>query len=131
MKNPYYLFSGQKEWEVASWLLRSGLSMGKINSFLSLEMIKDLSLSFSSAKELRGRAEMLPSSPRWMLQVIPTSHPTKSPVILYWHDPLDCISSILNHPTFHEELDFTPRRVYTTAQWLCCVYSEWMTGDDA
>lgn len=37
--NPYYLFSGRKEWEVASWLLRSGLSMGKINLFLSLEMV--------------------------------------------------------------------------------------------
>ncbi|KAG1834477.1 hypothetical protein EV424DRAFT_1468577 [Suillus variegatus] len=131
MKNLYYPFSGRKEWEVVSWLLRSGLSMGKINSFLSLEMIKDLSLLFSSAKELRGRAEMLPSGLCWMSQVIPTAHPTKSPVVLYWCDPLDCISSILNHPTFHRELDFTPCRVYTTAQRLYRVYSEWMTADDA
>ncbi|KAG2105843.1 uncharacterized protein F5147DRAFT_746400 [Suillus discolor] len=129
-KNPYYPFSGQKDWEITSWLLRLGLSMGKIDSFLSLEMIKGLPLSFSSAKELRGRAEMLPSGPRWMSQVLSTSHPTKSPVVLYWHDPLDCISAILNHPFFHDQLDFMPHRVYTTAQHLCCVYSEWMTGDD-
>ncbi|KAG1817873.1 hypothetical protein DFJ58DRAFT_888393 [Suillus subalutaceus] len=58
--------SSRKDWEVGSWLLRSGLSMGKIDSFLSLEM-----------------------------------------------------------------LDFTPRRVYTTAQRLCRVFSEWATGDDA
>ncbi|KAG2151768.1 hypothetical protein BD769DRAFT_1380649 [Suillus cothurnatus] len=90
MKNLYYSFSGQKEWEVASWLLHFGLSMGNINIFLSLEMIKDLSLSFSSAKEL-----------------------------------------ILNHPTFDKELDFTPRRMCTTAQRLYCVYSKWMTGNDA
>ncbi|KAG1830041.1 hypothetical protein EV424DRAFT_1535453 [Suillus variegatus] len=129
--NPYYPFSGQRDWEVGSWLLHSGLSMGKIDSFLSLEMIKTLPLSFSSAKELRGRAEMLPSGPRWMSQTIPTMHPTKSPVVLYWRDPLDCVSSLLNHPAFHDELDFTPRRVYTTAQRLCRVYSEWMTSDDA
>ncbi|KAG1800627.1 hypothetical protein EV424DRAFT_1332034, partial [Suillus variegatus] len=86
---------------------------------------------FSSAKELRGRAEMLPSGPRWMSQTIPTMHPTKSPVVLYWHDPLDCVSSLLNHPAFHDELDFTPHRVYTTVQRLCHVYSEWMTSDDA
>ncbi|KAG2106248.1 uncharacterized protein F5147DRAFT_653992 [Suillus discolor] len=129
-KNPYYPFSGWKDWEIASWLLHSGLSMGKIDSFLSLEMIKGLPLSFSSAKELRGRAEMLPSGPRWMSQVLSMSHPTKSPVVLYWRDPLDCISAILNHPFFHDRLDFMPRRVYTTAQHLCCVYSEWMTGDD-
>ncbi|KAG1899631.1 uncharacterized protein F5891DRAFT_1189439 [Suillus fuscotomentosus] len=128
--NPYYPFSGQRDWEVGSWLLHSGLSMGKIDSFLSLEMIKTLPLSFSSAKELCGRAEMLPSGPRWMSQTIPTMHPTKSPVVLYWCDPLDCVSSLLNHPAFHDELDFTPRRVYTTAQQLCRVYSEWMTSDD-
>ncbi|KAG1886286.1 hypothetical protein F4604DRAFT_1675922 [Suillus subluteus] len=129
--NPYYPFSSQKDWQVGSWLLRSGLSMGKIDSFLSLEMIKTLPLLFHSAKELHGRAEMLPSGPCWMSQIIPTTHPTKSPVVLYWRDPLDCISGLLNHPAFHNQLDFTPRRVYTTAQWLCRVYLEWMTGDDA
>ncbi|KAG1865732.1 hypothetical protein C8R48DRAFT_747731 [Suillus tomentosus] len=129
--NPYYPFSGQKDWEVGSWLLHSGLSMGKIDSFLSLDMIKTLPLSFHSAKELCGRAEMLPSGPRWMSQVVPTAHPTKSPVVLYWRDPLDCISGLLNHPAFHDHLDFTPRRVYSTAQRLCHVYSEWMTSDDA
>ncbi|KAG2361259.1 hypothetical protein BDR07DRAFT_1287681 [Suillus spraguei] len=39
MNNPYYPFSGWKDWEVASWLLLSELSMGKIDSFLSLEMV--------------------------------------------------------------------------------------------
>lgn len=37
--NHYYPFSGRKDWEVALWLLRSGLSMAKIDSFLSLEMV--------------------------------------------------------------------------------------------
>ncbi|KAG1842818.1 hypothetical protein C8R48DRAFT_780930 [Suillus tomentosus] len=129
--NLYYPFSCKQDWEIASWLLRSGLSMGKIDSFLSLEMIRDLPLSFRSAKELRGRAEMLPSGPRWMSRVLDTSHPTKSPVILYWRDPLECISAILNHPLFHDQLDFTPRKVYSTVQKLCRVYTEWMTGDDA
>ncbi|KIK35463.1 hypothetical protein CY34DRAFT_26607 [Suillus luteus UH-Slu-Lm8-n1] len=129
--NLYYPFSSQRDWQVAAWLLRSGLSMGKIDSFLSLEMIKDLPLSFSSAKELRGRAEMLPSSPRWMSKVIPTLHATKSPVVLYWRDPLECIASIFNNPLFHNHIDFRPRKVYTTAEKQCHVYTEWMTGNDA
>ncbi|KAG2131338.1 hypothetical protein DEU56DRAFT_740127 [Suillus clintonianus] len=117
--NLYYPFSGLKDWELASWLLHSGLSMRKIDSFLSLRMIQGLPLSFSSAKELRGRAEMLLSGPCWMSQVVETVHPTKSLVILYWRDPLDCISNILNHPSFHDWLDFTPHKVYTMAQRLC------------
>ncbi|KAG1753542.1 uncharacterized protein EDB91DRAFT_1242525 [Suillus paluster] len=66
-----------------------------------------------------------------MSQIIDTLHSTKSPVILYWRDPLECISTILNHPLFHNQLDFTPRKVYSTAQKLCRVYTEWMTGNDA
>jgi Plavaka transposase len=74
---------------------------------------------------------MLPSGPRWKSQIIPTSHPTKSPVILYWRDPLECIASIFNHLLFHNRMDFTPRKVYTTAERLCRIYTEWMTGNDA
>ncbi|KAG2125350.1 hypothetical protein DEU56DRAFT_721776, partial [Suillus clintonianus] len=117
-----YPFSSRRDWQVAAWLLRSGLSMGKIDSFLSLEMIKDLPLSFHSAKELRGRAEMLPSGPRWKSQVIRTSHPTKSPVILYWRDPIECIASIFNHPLFQNHIDFTPHKIYSTAERLCRIY---------
>ncbi|KAG2068952.1 hypothetical protein BDR04DRAFT_1022845, partial [Suillus decipiens] len=126
-----YPFSGRKEWEVALWLLHSGLSMAKINSFLSLEMIKSLLLSFLLAKELHSRAKMLPSGPHWLSQVITTVHLMKSPVILYWCNPLECIMSILNHPFFHDQIDFMPCRVYTTAQRLCHMYSEWMTAEDA
>jgi len=50
---------------------------------------------------------------------------------MYWRDPLECISSIFNHPLFHGHMDFTPRRVYTTAQKTCRVFTEWMTGDHA
>lgn len=39
--NLYYPFSCKQDWEIASWLLRSGLSMGKIDTFLSLEMVSN------------------------------------------------------------------------------------------
>ncbi|KIK31858.1 hypothetical protein CY34DRAFT_102635, partial [Suillus luteus UH-Slu-Lm8-n1] len=129
--NLYYPFSSRKEWQISSWLLRSGLSMGKIDAFLGLEMIKDLSLLFRSARELRGQAEMLPSGPCWKSQMITTIHPMKSPVVLYWHDPLECILNIFNHPLFHDHMDYSTRRVYTCAQKACHVYTEWMTGDCA
>ncbi|KAG1851346.1 hypothetical protein DFJ58DRAFT_729005 [Suillus subalutaceus] len=113
--NLYYPFSSRKEWQISSWLLRLGLSMGKIDAFLGLEMIKDLSLS----------------GPRWKLQVITTMHPMKSPVVLYWRDPLECISNIFNHPLFHDHMDYSARRVYICAQKACRVYTEWMTGNCA
>ncbi|KAG1717311.1 hypothetical protein EDB19DRAFT_1654258 [Suillus lakei] len=129
--NLYYPFSGRREWQLATWILCSGLSMEKINSFLTLEMIGDLPLSFHSARELQGQAELLSSSLRWKSQVIPTSHPTKSPAVLYWQDLLECIATIFNHPLFHNRIDYTPHKVYSTAQKLSRIYTDWMTGDHA
>jgi hypothetical protein len=37
--NLYYPFSGRREWQLAAWLLHSGMSTEKINLFLALEMV--------------------------------------------------------------------------------------------
>ncbi|KAI6146028.1 hypothetical protein BKA82DRAFT_3981096 [Pisolithus tinctorius] len=145
--NLYYPFNSHNEWELASWLLRSGLSMRAIDSFLSLSIIslslfspkiiidvrqiQLLNISFRTARALRGLAELLPGRPRWRSMEITPSQPTKHPVHLYWRDPLECIAWLLNHPLFSDQLDFVPRRVYKTPEKLCRVYTEWMTADDA
>ena len=40
--NLYYPFNSHQEWELAFWLLRSGLSMNAINRFLKLPMVRFL-----------------------------------------------------------------------------------------
>ena len=62
---------------------------------------------------------------------VQTTHPMKAPMYLYWCDPLDCLASILNHPLFANHLKFIPHHIYTTETREHCVYTEWMTGDDA
>ncbi|KAG0694389.1 hypothetical protein DFH29DRAFT_761128, partial [Suillus ampliporus] len=110
-----YLFSGRREWQFASWLLHSGLSIGKIDDFLALEMV---------SVKFEHHPESLPSGPCWKSQVIPTSHPTKSPVVLYWQDPLECIATLFNHPLFHNHIDYTACKVYSTAQKASRIYTE-------
>ncbi|KAF8425395.1 hypothetical protein L210DRAFT_3421273 [Boletus edulis BED1] len=129
--NLYYPFACRNEWELVLWLLHSGLSMKAIDAFLSLPIVKLLSLSFSTARDLRGHAELLPSGPRWRSTEIKLLHPTKHPVLLYWHDALECIAWIFNHPSFRDQLDLIPERLYTSDAKLCRVYTEWMTGDEA
>jgi hypothetical protein len=63
--------------------------------------------------------------------VIQTLHPTKSPAVLYWRDPLECIAMIFNYPLFHNHIDYMSRKVYGTGQKLSWIYTEWMTGDHA
>ncbi|KAG1879138.1 hypothetical protein F4604DRAFT_1880090 [Suillus subluteus] len=129
--NLFYPFTSKEEWEIADFLLRSPLSMAAINEFLALPMIRGLKLSFSTAKELRSRAEMLPKGPSWKCQIIPSLHRTKNPIRLFWRDPVECLEALFSNPLFHDKLDFVPRHVYTAAARLTRVYSEWLIGDSA
>ncbi|KAG2130957.1 uncharacterized protein EDB93DRAFT_1243199 [Suillus bovinus] len=120
--NLYYPFASRQDWELSSFLLCSSLSMATIDEFLGLEIVKAISVSFYMAKELRGRAELLPPVPKWQYRIVSTTHPTKQPLHLYWCNPLDCIESLFSHPFFANEMDVTPQCVYDTlerdAAWL-------------
>lgn len=43
---PYYPFTSREEWEIASFLLRSDLSMNAIDEFLKLAMVRPLILLY-------------------------------------------------------------------------------------
>ncbi|KAF8430633.1 hypothetical protein L210DRAFT_834799, partial [Boletus edulis BED1] len=83
--NLYYPFTSLDDWEITNFLLKSRLSMKLINKFLSLRIVKQMTLSFQTAKDLHAWAELLPSGPRWKFEVIPTTHPTKQPIHLYYN----------------------------------------------
>ncbi|KAI6035913.1 hypothetical protein BKA83DRAFT_13397 [Pisolithus microcarpus] len=129
--NMYYPFANLGDWEMANFLLQSNLSMREIDSYLSLSMTKKMPLSFWTAKELRGRIEDLPKGPHWKIHIVPTHHPTTSPIELYWCDPLECIEVLFNHPFYAGKMDYSPFCVFTAAGRIMRVYSEWMSSDGA
>ncbi|KIK14715.1 hypothetical protein PISMIDRAFT_116520, partial [Pisolithus microcarpus 441] len=129
--NMYYPFANLGDWEMANFLLQSNLSMREINSYLSLSMTKKMPLSFWTAKELCGHIEDLPKGPHWKIHIVPMHHPTTSPVELYWHDPLECIEALFNHPFYAGKMDYSPFRVFTAVGQIMRVYSEWMSSDRA
>ncbi|KAF8440780.1 hypothetical protein L210DRAFT_878952, partial [Boletus edulis BED1] len=73
--------------------------------------------------------ELLPSGPCWQFQVIPTTHLTKKIVHLYYHDALEYIESLFNHPFLADKMEFSPFRLFTTAEHLVRIYTEWMSSD--
>ena len=77
------------------------------------------SLPFTTAKDLCGKVELLPSRPCWHVVELKPSHPTKQCVYLYWCDSLECITWLLHNALFCSHLNWTPQ----------CIYTEWMTGD--
>lgn len=52
LENIYYPFQSQSEWALASWLLRSKLSLQEINDFLSLELVSIPLFLFSDVLRL-------------------------------------------------------------------------------
>ncbi|KAH9164866.1 hypothetical protein EDB89DRAFT_2116190 [Lactarius sanguifluus] len=130
-KNIFYPFASRAEWEMAAFLLRSGLSMASIDSFLSLELINGLGLSFRNAKRLRGLAEMLPQGPEWRCKPCDSPFPMKKNVHLFYRDPLECIQCILSNPLMNDHIRFTPFRVYESAVSAMRIYTKWLTGDVA
>ncbi|KAG1734246.1 uncharacterized protein EDB91DRAFT_1238446 [Suillus paluster] len=129
--NLYYPFASFQDWELASFLLSSALSMAAIDRFPGIELIKALPLSFHTAKELQGCAELLPSGPKWQYCVVSTDHPMKLPVHLYWCDPLDCIESLFNNPRFAKDINLILECIYTMVERTVRIYGEWMTGKAA
>ncbi|KAF8130114.1 hypothetical protein EV363DRAFT_1399319 [Boletus edulis] len=130
-ENLFFPFASSEEWKFSSWCLCSGLSMASIDSLLSLTIVKRLSLSYRTAKELRARIERLPSGPPWLCKRLQTELPMKQPIRLFYRPPLDCIQSLLSHPLLAPHISFVPRKIWTSAARVCRIYEDWMSGDQA
>ena len=46
VQNPYYPFADQEEWELGSFLLRSGMLMQKVDEFLRLKLVLEFLILF-------------------------------------------------------------------------------------
>ena len=149
-ENLYYPFTSAADWQLASWLLRSHLSMAAIDDFLSLKLvrlfflpfsplfganspsqIKQLPLSFRTAKELRLHTEMLPSGPCWQSHTLTLKVATKRKAIVYFCDPVECLQSLLSHPLFTSQISFVPWKVWSSSARVVRIYEDWLSGDHA
>ena len=94
--------------------------------------MKQRPFSFSSAREIRARIEILPSPPRWKeIDVDVEGGTTKEQLMLYYRDGLECFKFLFGNPLFLNHMEYIPRREYVTEERLERLYNEMMTGDRA
>ena len=63
-----------------------------------------------------------------MVITIP-NYTTKTPLVLYYRDPLECVELILTNPLFAGKIHYCPRMEYdSNGKWR---YNEWITSDGA
>ena len=58
VQNTYYLFADQEEWELGSFLLRSGMLMQKVDEFLRLKLVSEFSLPRYIVNQLLSRSRV-------------------------------------------------------------------------
>src|SRR6266850_8468107 len=90
-----------------------------------------MKISFNTAKDLRSRAEILPTGPTWKSTPLESVYPVKRPLFLYYRDPIECLQALIGNPLAQDSLHFEPLKVFKTAEKLVRVYNEWQTGDVA
>lgn len=69
--------------------------------------------SFTSARDLRDRFEMLPGVPEWRVKelTIP-GYSTKEPMVLYYRDGLEVVEHMFANPVFAQCMEYTPYRLF-------------------
>ncbi|KAJ7016326.1 hypothetical protein C8F04DRAFT_1215740 [Mycena alexandri] len=129
--NVHFPFCSADEWEFASFISNSNMSNRSIDELLNLRLSAKMHLSFRTAKDLRSRIEILPKGPEWKAIPWQTEYPTKSPLTLYYRDPLECLQYLLSNPLIQDHVQFTPFRLWANSDKLMRIYTEWLSGDVA
>ncbi|KAI5984466.1 hypothetical protein EDD15DRAFT_2177258, partial [Pisolithus albus] len=88
-------------------------------------------LSFRTARALRRLIEMLPSGPRWKFRSVETESPTKRGLQVFYRDAIKCLQHLVHSPSNNGQIEFVPKKIYSAADRMQRVYTEWLTGDRA
>lgn len=74
---------------------------------------------------------MLPKGPEWFCKPWSTRVPTKNSVKVYYRHAIDCLQELYRHPLLKESIRHEPFRVFSDAERISRIYSEWLSGDVA
>ncbi|KAJ7880813.1 hypothetical protein B0H14DRAFT_3764554 [Mycena olivaceomarginata] len=118
---PWYPFESEEEWELAQWLITSGLSQTKTDDYLKLNVVCErIKPSFSNNSAFLKFVDALPSGPQWYCNTFelvgdecePDQQPKKETVEMWYRNPIECMKELLGNPSFAGKQGYKPIRVY-------------------
>ncbi|KAF7344304.1 hypothetical protein MVEN_01722000 [Mycena venus] len=118
---PWYPFETEDEWELAKWLMTSGLSQKKTDEYLKLKVVRErMKLSFSNNRAFLKFVDALPAGPQWYCHAFELEgdeldadqNPKKETVEMWYRDPLECVKELLGNPSFAGKQGYKPIRVF-------------------
>ncbi|KAJ7697259.1 hypothetical protein B0H17DRAFT_1197650 [Mycena rosella] len=134
---PWAPFESQEEWELARWLITSGLSQTKTDKFLKLKTVHEgINPAFHNNRAFLQRIDTLPEGPKWechpfklMGDELDADAKPKIEVLEMWcRDPVECVKELLGNPAFTAQC-YEPYRVFKNADHTNREYNEMWTGN--
>ncbi|KAJ3861150.1 hypothetical protein EV359DRAFT_47752, partial [Lentinula novae-zelandiae] len=112
---PWEPFRSQDEWELARWLIESGASQGKIDSFLN-----NVKPDFKNKRAFFRTIDLLPTGPSFSctpMEVVgnlkDANGKNHTEVLELWHrDIFDCVSELMGNPAFNGKQEYAPKREF-------------------
>ncbi|KAI0760729.1 hypothetical protein C8Q74DRAFT_1319609 [Fomes fomentarius] len=132
-------FESEDEWELAKWLMTSGLTQKDIDHYLKLKITCECTrLSFTSAYLFYKKIDSLPGGfAQWRVELFDTigdemdeeGKLRKETVELWYRDPIECIRELIGNPFFKDVTHYAPERVYVDAEGKVRMYDNMWTTD--
>ncbi|PPQ71533.1 hypothetical protein CVT26_010393 [Gymnopilus dilepis] len=135
---PWHPFENKEDWELARWLILSGVSQKKINDFLKLDSVRrGIDPAFHNARSLLQRIDALPKGPKWSCttfdiegDILDSDGKPRVQEVELWHrDPVECVQELLENPAFKGHQHFQPTQMYSDEGGKNRVYGEMHTAD--
>ncbi|KAJ7574917.1 hypothetical protein C8J56DRAFT_802318 [Mycena floridula] len=134
---PWAPFKSEEDWELARWLMESGASQTKINSFLKLKKIEETKAPYKNSRNFLKFIDSLPRGPKFHCtpilvegNLLNAKGEKCTEVLELWHrDPVECVAELLGNPAFAEHQQFAPERHYRDENGTNREYNEMWTGN--
>ncbi|KAG8731303.1 hypothetical protein FRC10_001905, partial [Ceratobasidium sp. 414] len=130
--NPYAMWNGRKEWQVADWMATRKVSQSNVDDLLKTDFFEDKSslFSFSTAKQLCDKidAELKCfGGPDWHYTDIKIGDAMKESNLMVYRDVKQAGDYLMSLPEFSGKMAFAPIE-QTTEDGVTNVYGEPCSG---
>ncbi|KAJ2975809.1 hypothetical protein NUW54_g11669 [Trametes sanguinea] len=136
---PWAPFKDLDEWELAQWLVTSGLSQTAIEQYLKLNITKGRTQpSYESNYKFFQKIDALPPGrASWKVEVMEATgdklgedgKPRTERIELWSRNAVDCVRELMGNPAFRESLVYSPQRSYMDEEGRGRLYDNMWTGD--
>ncbi|THU86074.1 hypothetical protein K435DRAFT_805378 [Dendrothele bispora CBS 962.96] len=135
---PWAPFQTEKEWELAHWLMGSGVSQKKIDEFCKLKVIQeDVKPSYHNARSLLKFIDNIERGPEFQCtpiklegDIVDSNGHAQTETLELWHrDPVEVIKDLMGNPVFRGHQQYAPVQHFRNKERTDREYSEMWTGD--